>query len=522
VKEEVVWQDGGTLQDIIETQDPDPDDSWGRWGKKEESDADLVMPNAVDHYGRGPEHVPRVIPPRLPRVREAPAQDQLVPLQPKEVERGMIVVYDTFKRAWVDNCYPDLDEFWLCDETDNKTIFSVTADGQEDSVRAFTASALLFTGQWSPLVEISKDIIITREIQKKLSEMPEWEGMMEEETGVSIMIDKDAIKVVVGPGKPPDVKSATAIAKSRLEKIDQQIWCEEVPEPGSVAETKRSQSAKSEKGKSKVGPVKQESAEQVEPVGLMDVKEEKIRKRPRQADDPEAEEKMAKLEEQFRIGFERGFENALKLAQRRMGEISALTPAPRGAPGDAAGGEATELSLGDVTPLAPNTSKPPKAKPKGKRVVDWCREQDQFAHLPKLQPNWIRVRKSSGDGLYYVNTKTGDTTLIEPREKPKAPPATAAVSSTPVVVGGGITPAALTGATTPGVSGGMTPMVTETPHNPVPSTPMRNPSTPAPVALPEGWAQITSKSTGKPYFWNVKLGISQFHFPSPNQKDDKS
>ena len=33
-----------------------------------------------------------------------------------QVERGMVVVYDTFKRAWVDNCYPDLNEFWLCDE----------------------------------------------------------------------------------------------------------------------------------------------------------------------------------------------------------------------------------------------------------------------------------------------------------------------------------------------------------------------------------------------------------------------
>lgn len=33
-----------------------------------------------------------------------------------QVERGMIVVYDTFKRAWVDNCFPDLNEFWLCDE----------------------------------------------------------------------------------------------------------------------------------------------------------------------------------------------------------------------------------------------------------------------------------------------------------------------------------------------------------------------------------------------------------------------
>lgn len=37
-----------------------------------------------------------------------------------QVERGMIVVYDTFKRAWVDNCYPDLDEFWLCDELQPK------------------------------------------------------------------------------------------------------------------------------------------------------------------------------------------------------------------------------------------------------------------------------------------------------------------------------------------------------------------------------------------------------------------
>ena len=29
----------------------------------------------------------------------------------------MLVVFDSHKRGWVDNCFPDLDEFWLCDES---------------------------------------------------------------------------------------------------------------------------------------------------------------------------------------------------------------------------------------------------------------------------------------------------------------------------------------------------------------------------------------------------------------------
>lgn len=28
----------------------------------------------------------------------------------------MIMVYDTFKRGWVDNTFPETDEFWLCEE----------------------------------------------------------------------------------------------------------------------------------------------------------------------------------------------------------------------------------------------------------------------------------------------------------------------------------------------------------------------------------------------------------------------
>lgn len=514
VKKETAWQETGPepVQELGEVKEPE-DDSWGpRWSKLEQEglqELEFGMPLAYEQPKRDPNHVPKVIPPRI----QTAAADDLRTLQPKEVERGMVVVYDTFKRAWVDNCYPDLDEFWLCDETDNKTIFSLNPAGEEDSVRAFTASELLFTGKWSALVEVSKDVIVTREILEKLMEMPEWEGQLEEQTGVSILIDKGAAKVIVGPGKPPDVKQAASIVKTRLEQIDRQIWSEVSETTGAKASKpdKAQKSKGTKKPKGLMGllcdPKDEVKAEPVEDEDhtVMDVKEEVTppRKRPRQAHDPELEEKNHKLEEQFRIGFERGFENALRLAQRRMGEISALTPAPRMPVTDAAGGEDGNAPMGDVTPLvSPDASKAKVPPAKTKRVVDWVREQEQFAHLPKLQPNWIRVKKSSGDGTYCVNTVTGETTLTEP-----------------LLSSGTTTPlGAFMVAQTPIASGAMTPAGTPAlPAPGAPGTPMRNPSTPAPIPLPEGWTQITSKSTGKPYFWNVKLGISQFHFPSPNQ-----
>ena len=46
-----------------------------------------------------------------------------------------------------------------------------------------------------------------------------------------------------------------------------------------------------------------------------------------------------------------------------------------------------------------------KAKPKGKRVVDWYREQDQFAHLPKLQFG----QPTGRDGVEF--TEFGDVFL---------------------------------------------------------------------------------------------------------------
>jgi hypothetical protein len=55
------------------------------------------------------------------------------------------------------------------------------------------------------------------------------------------------------------------------------------------------------------------------------------------------------------------------------------------------------------------------AMPKVKTIDDWATDQEQFAHLPKLKPGFIRVRSSKTQNIYYVNTKTGQSTEIEPR-----------------------------------------------------------------------------------------------------------
>ena len=59
----------------------------------------------------------------------------------------MIMVYDAYKRGWVDNAFPESDEFWLCEEPGprvsksccrmaretNMTIFLRQENGEEPS-----------------------------------------------------------------------------------------------------------------------------------------------------------------------------------------------------------------------------------------------------------------------------------------------------------------------------------------------------------------------------------------------------
>merc|ERR1711877_74888 len=43
-----------------------------------------------------------------------------------------------------------------------------------------------------------------------------------------------------------------------------------------------------------------------------------------------------------------------------------------------------------------------------KDISAWCKDQKQFAHLPQLAKEWIRVKSSSGS-IYFVNIITGET-----------------------------------------------------------------------------------------------------------------
>lgn len=42
----------------------------------------------------------------------------------------------------------------------------------------------------------------------------------------------------------------------------------------------------------------------------------------------------------------------------------------------------------------------------GMSVSDWKKNQDQFKDLPKLPPDWIRIKSRSSDTVYFWNTKT--------------------------------------------------------------------------------------------------------------------
>ena len=58
--------------------------------------------------------LPRIVEPNL-RESKPMRTDDLKQLTAWEVERGMLVVYDGYRRAWVDNCFHEDDQFWLCD-----------------------------------------------------------------------------------------------------------------------------------------------------------------------------------------------------------------------------------------------------------------------------------------------------------------------------------------------------------------------------------------------------------------------
>lgn len=85
-----------------------------------------------------------------------------------------------------------------------------------------------------------------------------------------------------------------------------------------------------------------------------------------------------------------------------------------------AGGGARRAALPEDPP-------PAQMGPQGKTIASWEAEQAQFAHLPKIPPDWVRVISQKTGDVYFFNKKTQEATFERP-EMPLPPGWTKQVS----------------------------------------------------------------------------------------------
>lgn len=130
-------------------------------------------------------------------------------------------------------------------------------------------------------------------------------------------------------------------------------------------------------------------------------------------------------------------------------------PAPENA--SATGGAAQSCPAADSGPSAERT------------IGYWMENQSQFAHLPPIPENWIRVKSKDESRTYFVCLTDGTTSFTMPR---------------------GSAPEREKAASAQVVSGSET------------------------RRLPPGWSERVSRSTGQKYYWNASTGISQFEVPA--------
>jgi len=80
-------------------------------------------------------------------------------------------------------------------------------------------------------------------------------------------------------------------------------------------------------------------------------------------------------------------------------QVAAKPPAPQPAPVRAAPQQAGGGSTSMVG---------------GKTVSQWEKEQEEFAHLPPLAANWLRIKSKSSGEIYFYNKKTQEATFEQP------------------------------------------------------------------------------------------------------------
>eukprot|EP00927_Polykrikos_kofoidii_P061244 TRINITY_DN56101_c0_g1_i1.p1 TRINITY_DN56101_c0_g1~~TRINITY_DN56101_c0_g1_i1.p1 ORF type:complete len:590 (-),score=116.58 TRINITY_DN56101_c0_g1_i1:127-1896(-) len=497
--------------------------------------------------------------------------EQLPSNEPRDAERGMVVTYDGRKRGWIDNVFGPHDEIWVVDELTKKVVFSKDGD-----VRTFSTQDVLFTGEWCPYVETTEVLDMPSVVVKKIDDMSVWETEWGRNTGVVIYVERpldqehiEDYKAAVGPGPPPKVKKAvkalldhfqqaldTTRAKEyvdlpvdvlqNFEEDWEDIWSDRTGV--SVRLVREPSEGDDVVNKAMIGPGPREDVdaafdllkahvqgtkEQLKEERAMGVGTAAAEVASKEGGEEDMEivdegdpiphtngtagsgttahstgedavfHESSAIQDQLRLLEEerRKVEEELKKARELREAAEAANAAASETLSKVRGKRDSDKTIEDWAADQSQFADLPQLKPDWIRVIssksgstyyvnrrtgassgtepraddddevmpipssdglndadktvgDWAADQSQFAHMAKLKPDWIRVKSKKGGSLYYVNTRSGETTFSEPKEENDEAP------------------------------------------------------------LPDGWEARTSRKTGKAYYWHAETQSTQFERPA--------
>lgn len=367
-------------------------------------------------------------------------EDLKVPLTPSTVEKGMIVCHG-FERGWVDNLFVSLNEFWLRDLATGDIVFNDDIEKGDIGPRSFQAEELIFTGEWAKDIDVATEVEIPPEIVRDF--MGSWSEEMKalrERCLVRLEVELPEHagahgKMRIGPGAPVTVSQARKLVTGRIQELmsqemvklwedenqgggeDQDLgfggetttWAEDSPPPWvDTWPNVQNEGVRPEWEKWESGA---ESWNQ-----------HAVTWQPQTWDMPQAPDEQngqtwtSWQEDRGQdpsgpswVGCADSTHDAMQ-QESSQAEVSE-TPAP------AIPERTPAPAVPERTP-APLAPEPGLEPADGERtVLDWSYDQAQFAHLPALPADWIRVQSSAGK-IYYLNTVTGKATFKEPRELP--------------------------------------------------------------------------------------------------------
>eukprot|EP00929_Paragymnodinium_shiwhaense_P074448 TRINITY_DN38100_c0_g2_i1.p1 TRINITY_DN38100_c0_g2~~TRINITY_DN38100_c0_g2_i1.p1 ORF type:complete len:492 (+),score=171.75 TRINITY_DN38100_c0_g2_i1:80-1555(+) len=430
----------------------------------------------------------------------------------EDVVVGMIVEYDGGQQAYVENVYPPLGEMWLTDCESRQTV----VDGS-GGTRTFQMSELLFTGEWSEEVEATETMLVPRELCSRVVK-GEFLEAWRVATGISLQLQGHVVakptplpfKLLLGPAKRPALNDAATWLTRQVEDLLDELDLAEGQPPPATVDVEESPADEVEL------PAEDFPAERPAPVRVP-----AIRVPAAKAAEPEADKAAdavdaavapgADKEAEWRKGFEQAMrERAEKKLKKQAAKLSReqaevarkareLEEERRKYAEKEKQVEEIQRKVAEELQKAQDLQKKSEEALSKKKapmtISDWAKAQDQFADLPQLPKDWIRCKSSKGM-MYYVNTKTGESTAREPTEKVEVTEDKEREEAKEEKTGD---------------ANGATEEKTGDANG---AEQEEAAAAPAGGPLPAPWEEMTSRSSGRIYYFNSETGKSQFQRPT--------